>query len=119
MVDALLTIAPGEAPSVPQWLMTIAMGILSWAAMRIVKKIDTLDDLMAHVDKRVVRIEAKIDNGLTHSVSEMKEGFKVLNTRLTEHIEDEEVRILSHQRSMQREGQSMRTRSGDGEPDDA
>lgn len=99
--------------SAPEWLLAVAMGILSWAALRIVGKVDSLDAKLDNVDGRVISIEAKIDNGLTHGVEEMKEGFGSLNKRLSEHIADEEKRILEYQRGTTRRT-SLRTRSSDG-----
>lgn len=109
-----MTGAAGPLSSAPEWLLAAAMGLLSWAALRLVAKVDAIDTKLDSTDGRLIRVEAKIDNGLTHGVEEMKEGFHALNDRLTEHIKDEEERILNYQRATQRGGSTRRTRETDG-----
>lgn len=113
----------GHPGTLPEWLLAAAMGILSWAALRLVRKVDNLDklsvsnfllldDKVDEVDKRVIRVEAKMDNGLTHSVEEIRDSLNSFHARLTEHIEGEERRILAFQRATQRHPGRTRTTDG-------
>jgi len=80
---------------VSELVLTTATGVVGWAALRLVRrvddlggKLDSIKDMFAVHDKALAGVAVKLENGLSTEIAELKKDIR-------EHMDGEEMRIIA------------------------
>jgi hypothetical protein len=85
---------------VTELVLTTATGVVGWAALRLVRRVDDLGgkldlikDLFAIHDKALAGVVIKLENGLSTEIAELKRDIR-------EHMDGEEMRIITMMKAL-------------------
>ena len=53
-----------------------AVGVLGWASLRLVGKVDRIHDKIEDMDRRLVRVETSLTNDIRHSLAELRSEIR-------------------------------------------